>query len=186
MISNVIPARRDLFSRKDYQRLKLRNRVFARIMFAIAVLSLYGVYSLIPSSDVSLSNQGQYASRQLLERIGEGTENYPEDLFTREQLENGGIILHVIGVMYMFIALAIVCDDYFGKRFIPEGFGGVCHLLAPLFLCVLVAVAVVFECSFPLCCFALSLSLLRTPLFSSFNYLLFTYLFCLARFSCRD
>lgn len=38
---------------------------------------------------------------------------FPKDLFTLEERRNGAIILHIIGVMYMFVALAIVCDEFF-------------------------------------------------------------------------
>nr|XP_012151703.1 PREDICTED: sodium/potassium/calcium exchanger Nckx30C isoform X2 [Megachile rotundata] len=38
---------------------------------------------------------------------------FPEDLFTVHQRRRGAVILHVIGVVYMFIALAIVCDEFF-------------------------------------------------------------------------
>lgn len=38
---------------------------------------------------------------------------FPPDLFTLEQRKNGAIILHIIGVIYMFVALAIVCDEFF-------------------------------------------------------------------------
>ncbi|XP_053957516.1 uncharacterized protein LOC128862799 [Anastrepha ludens] len=38
---------------------------------------------------------------------------FPKDLFTKEQLENGAVIFHIIGVIYMFVALAIVCDEFF-------------------------------------------------------------------------
>ena len=38
---------------------------------------------------------------------------FPDDLFTLEQRKNGALILHFIGIFYMFIALAMVCDDYF-------------------------------------------------------------------------
>ncbi|XP_018566813.1 sodium/potassium/calcium exchanger Nckx30C [Anoplophora glabripennis] len=38
---------------------------------------------------------------------------FPEDLFTSEQLRQGAIVLHVLGVVYMFVALAIVCDEFF-------------------------------------------------------------------------
>ncbi|KAL1514338.1 hypothetical protein ABEB36_003611 [Hypothenemus hampei] len=38
---------------------------------------------------------------------------FPEDLFTEEQLKSGAIIFHIIGVIYMFVALAIVCDEFF-------------------------------------------------------------------------
>ncbi|KAM7024803.1 sodium/potassium/calcium exchanger 2 [Acridotheres tristis] len=38
---------------------------------------------------------------------------YPEDLFSLEQRRQGAVILHIIGMIYMFIALAIVCDEFF-------------------------------------------------------------------------
>ncbi|VIO96087.1 Uncharacterized protein BM_BM3830 [Brugia malayi] len=38
---------------------------------------------------------------------------FPPDQFTLEQRRHGAIILHIIGLIYMFIALAIVCDEFF-------------------------------------------------------------------------
>ncbi|KAM3608596.1 uncharacterized protein V6R79_001431 [Siganus canaliculatus] len=38
---------------------------------------------------------------------------YPEDYFTVEDRRRGWVILHVFGMMYMFISLAIVCDEFF-------------------------------------------------------------------------
>lgn len=38
---------------------------------------------------------------------------FPEDLFTTEQRRRGAVILHILGVVYMFVALAIVCDEFF-------------------------------------------------------------------------
>ncbi|XP_076221260.1 solute carrier family 24 member Nckx30C [Nomia melanderi] len=38
---------------------------------------------------------------------------FPEDLFTVQERRRGAVILHVIGVVYMFVALAIVCDEFF-------------------------------------------------------------------------
>ncbi|KYB26197.1 Sodium/potassium/calcium exchanger Nckx30C-like Protein [Tribolium castaneum] len=38
---------------------------------------------------------------------------FPRDLFTEEQRRNGAVILHILGVVYMFVALAIVCDEFF-------------------------------------------------------------------------
>ena len=32
---------------------------------------------------------------------------------TLAQLRSGGVILNVLGMLYMFVALAIVCDEYF-------------------------------------------------------------------------
>jgi len=44
---------------------------------------------------------------------GDESSLYPPDVFTMDQLENGAVILHIIGIFYMFAGLAIVCDDYF-------------------------------------------------------------------------
>ncbi|XP_037347591.1 sodium/potassium/calcium exchanger 2 isoform X1 [Talpa occidentalis] len=39
--------------------------------------------------------------------------DYPRDIFSLAERRKGAIILHVIGMIYMFIALAIVCDEFF-------------------------------------------------------------------------
>ncbi|XP_020487083.3 sodium/potassium/calcium exchanger 1-like [Labrus bergylta] len=38
---------------------------------------------------------------------------YPTDLFSVEDRGRGWVILHIIGMTYMFISLAIVCDEFF-------------------------------------------------------------------------
>ncbi|XP_031179605.1 sodium/potassium/calcium exchanger 1-like [Sander lucioperca] len=39
--------------------------------------------------------------------------DYPEDIFSVEQRQQGWVALHVLGMIYMFVALAIVCDEFF-------------------------------------------------------------------------
>ncbi|XP_041646322.1 sodium/potassium/calcium exchanger 1-like isoform X8 [Cheilinus undulatus] len=39
--------------------------------------------------------------------------DYPEDLFSVEQRQRGWVLLHIVGMVYMFAALAIVCDEFF-------------------------------------------------------------------------
>ncbi|GAA6097701.1 sodium/potassium/calcium exchanger 3 [Tachysurus ichikawai] len=38
---------------------------------------------------------------------------FPEDVFTKEQRRHGALLLHILCAVYMFYALAIVCDVYF-------------------------------------------------------------------------
>uniref|UniRef100_A0AAY5KRR9 Sodium/calcium exchanger membrane region domain-containing protein n=1 Tax=Esox lucius TaxID=8010 RepID=A0AAY5KRR9_ESOLU len=38
---------------------------------------------------------------------------FPEDIFSSEQRRKGAVLLHVVCAIYMFYALAIVCDVYF-------------------------------------------------------------------------
>ncbi|XP_029310846.1 sodium/potassium/calcium exchanger 2 isoform X7 [Cottoperca gobio] len=39
--------------------------------------------------------------------------DYPPDLFTLNERRQGAVALHMFGMIYMFIALAIVCDEFF-------------------------------------------------------------------------
>lgn len=43
----------------------------------------------------------------------EASGEFPKDLITCDQKRNGAILLHVIGLIYTFVALAIVCDEFF-------------------------------------------------------------------------
>ncbi|CAO2634605.1 Sodium/potassium/calcium exchanger 1 [Lemmus lemmus] len=38
---------------------------------------------------------------------------YPPDLFSVQDRQQGWVVLHIFGMMYVFVALAIVCDEYF-------------------------------------------------------------------------
>ncbi len=38
---------------------------------------------------------------------------FPPDLFNREQRLKGAVALYILGLVYMFVALAIVCDEFF-------------------------------------------------------------------------
>lgn len=38
---------------------------------------------------------------------------YPQEIFTECQMKDGAVILHVFGMLYMFTALALICDEFF-------------------------------------------------------------------------
>lgn len=42
-----------------------------------------------------------------------GEDTTPGELLSDDQLSSGGFILHLIGCLYVFLGLAIVCDEYF-------------------------------------------------------------------------
>uniref|UniRef100_A0A8C1G501 Solute carrier family 24 member 3 n=1 Tax=Cyprinus carpio TaxID=7962 RepID=A0A8C1G501_CYPCA len=42
-----------------------------------------------------------------------GIHEFPDDIFTNQERMEGAVALHVLCAMYMFYALALVCDDYF-------------------------------------------------------------------------
>ncbi|XP_053741264.1 sodium/potassium/calcium exchanger 1-like isoform X1 [Synchiropus splendidus] len=38
---------------------------------------------------------------------------YPEDIFSIDDRRRGWVVLHIVGMVYMFVSLAIVCDEFF-------------------------------------------------------------------------
>lgn len=40
-------------------------------------------------------------------------DDFPSDLFTRQQRQAGGVAIHITVSLYLFLALAVVCDKYF-------------------------------------------------------------------------
>uniref|UniRef100_A0A3Q2CB29 Solute carrier family 24 member 4b n=1 Tax=Cyprinodon variegatus TaxID=28743 RepID=A0A3Q2CB29_CYPVA len=38
---------------------------------------------------------------------------FPDDLFTNNERKSGAVLLHIVATLYMFLALAITCDEYF-------------------------------------------------------------------------
>ena len=39
--------------------------------------------------------------------------DFPQDVFDLSQLRKGAILFHILGILYMFYALALVCDEFF-------------------------------------------------------------------------
>lgn len=63
----------------------------------------------------SNSNTSKYAEWEVpgVTCTPPGIDDFPEDFFTQPQRQNGYVIVHFMISIYIFIALAIVCDDYF-------------------------------------------------------------------------
>lgn len=66
------------------------------------VLSSNEEHNISADSPIAMASSGEHSQG-----------DYPEDLFTLEERRQGAVVLHMFGMMYMFIALAIVCDEFF-------------------------------------------------------------------------
>jgi len=64
-------------------------------------------FNMVPGGDAAHtpSSNVRGGSRSL-------NSNYPPTIFSEEERSNGAIVLHIIGVIYMFLGLAVVCDEY--------------------------------------------------------------------------
>ncbi|XP_075450796.1 sodium/potassium/calcium exchanger 2 isoform X2 [Ascaphus truei] len=62
-----------------------------------------------PGSIISMKYQHQKNITEVNHSKGE----YPQDIFSLEDRRRGAVVLHIFGMIYMFIALAVVCDEFF-------------------------------------------------------------------------
>ncbi|KAJ7991123.1 hypothetical protein DPEC_G00293990 [Dallia pectoralis] len=110
---------------------KRRQMLLAQVSFVCGVLCLtWCVSALLTKTGHGLvPDHGQVDSTDRLGRrlmALDGANNtseknctepaineFPEDLFTTFQRTRGAVLLHIFAALYMFLALAIVCDDYF-------------------------------------------------------------------------
>ncbi|XP_023236243.1 sodium/potassium/calcium exchanger Nckx30C-like isoform X2 [Centruroides sculpturatus] len=109
------------------------------LVFAAALFSLY--YFSLPSACGSTPLPSPL-SRKLLARETDNATTvvpqFPEDLFSLDQKRMGAVALHVLGLVYMFVALAVVCDEFFvpalevitEKLNIPEDVAGATFMAA--------------------------------------------------------
>ncbi|XP_014861588.1 PREDICTED: sodium/potassium/calcium exchanger 2-like isoform X1 [Poecilia mexicana] len=126
---------------RRYLRKKLRPVRVLGLVFSLVALSAVSVSALSRRSDglsepslPQVDLQQSAPHRTLLSTPHQGDPNvfvdmpiamkstaddnetqgeYPQDLFTLEERRQGAVVLHMFGMIYMFIALAIVCDEFF-------------------------------------------------------------------------
>lgn len=85
-----------------------RLALFLGVLFVWSYYDRVGLDNNFQQQDLRQQNLQQQQRTLLSEE-----DNYPPDAFTREQRNNGAIVLHILGVFYMFVAIAIIVDEYF-------------------------------------------------------------------------
>lgn len=98
------------------------------LLFALGILYQFYVKDISgQANDLwSCSDPSHHHQRHLLQttdNITNGTEpplqtttlanNYPPEIFSLDDRRHGAVVLHILGMIYMFVALAIVCDEFF-------------------------------------------------------------------------
>ena len=139
----------DSISRKQSKTNRRRKNIPIQSLAFVLMVAAAFAYNWIsgrgydnPTNDISANHH--YGSRRLAEsscqvassdsdpnttvstdlNIESSGGNYPTDLFTEEQRKQGAIILHIIGICWMFLGIAIICDDFFESslEFLPYFF----------------------------------------------------------------
>ena len=96
-------------------------RVFLLTIFMIVLFAFSQINMMTQVKITHETKQSQsWAVRHLLDDSKEPNlppsrngSLFPPDAFSPELKSRGAIILHFIGVIYMFVALSLVCDNYF-------------------------------------------------------------------------
>ncbi|XP_070972632.1 sodium/potassium/calcium exchanger 4-like isoform X2 [Oncorhynchus clarkii lewisi] len=110
---------------------KRRQMLFVQVCFICSILSLTWCMSALLTKtghglvlEQGLVDTTNRLGRRLMAVDGDNdtldkncTEpainEFPKDVFTTYQRTRGAVLLHIFAALYMFLALAIVCDDYF-------------------------------------------------------------------------
>ncbi|XP_021700991.1 sodium/potassium/calcium exchanger Nckx30C isoform X2 [Aedes aegypti] len=109
------------FSRAAKLGYRRYGRMLPFALMGLLIASFWLPSNLVNADSTDVSYYDQYPTDSSLLMIN-GTNSsisthkdplFPEDLFTLEQRRNGAVVLHILGVIYMFVALAIVCDEFF-------------------------------------------------------------------------
>jgi len=90
------------------------TRVYQTIALLSFLLGSFVVSKILYDGNLSIDVEPSSISRHLLsDDENDELSQYPDDVFTKSQRQQGAVLLHIIGVTYMFAALAIICDEFF-------------------------------------------------------------------------
>ncbi|XP_070836477.1 sodium/potassium/calcium exchanger 3-like [Chaetodon trifascialis] len=130
--AQVMPNQKKVKARRKRRKelVLIQICLFGGLLVVVKGFSFLAENSGFDVSSHSREDQGRWGGRRLLQEMdngsleeveSEGSKNctapalheFPTDLFTHKERTEGAVALHVLCAIYMFCALALVCDDYF-------------------------------------------------------------------------
>ncbi|XP_033939836.1 sodium/potassium/calcium exchanger 3-like [Pseudochaenichthys georgianus] len=128
----VMPNQRKVKARRKRRKelVLIQICLFGGLILVVKGVSFLAENAGFHASSPSSEGQERWGGRRLLQEVengsleeieSEGSKNctapalheFPTDLFTHQERTEGAVALHVLCTIYMFCALALVCDDYF-------------------------------------------------------------------------
>ncbi|KAK0410363.1 hypothetical protein QR680_005089 [Steinernema hermaphroditum] len=95
------------------QRAPATTRIDPSLARLLRVRRRRAVATMEPVEDAPMCGRRVQKGAEVANEDDDDNDVFPPDLFSLEQRRRGAIALHFCGLIYMFVALAIVCDEYF-------------------------------------------------------------------------